>query len=151
MGIRARMVGASALAAGTLPLVFGQGVAAAGESTDEISFSFTYAGRRVTCTAEAWSSLDDDGPAPGVYGLSMTSVTEDPACIADLSLFVSYVDTHGTEHYPNAYAYGTTDSVIYSTGGVRDNYTTVHTGSFRHCNDPGTGQNCYFELRTAPK
>jgi hypothetical protein len=151
MGIRAKVVGASALAAGALPLVLGQGVAVAGQSVDSTSFTFTYAGREVTCSAVAWSSLDDDGPSPGVQGVSITTVTDDPACIADLFLFVDYVDADGREHSPNAYAYGTTDSVIFSTNGVRGNYTVAHTGTFRHCGEPDSTDHCYFELHTAPK
>jgi hypothetical protein len=77
-------------------------------------------------------------------------VTEDPACVANLSLFVSYTDTNGGAHHPNAYAYSTTESVIFSTGGVRENYTATHTGTFKHCNVPES-DHCYFELHTAPK
>ena len=142
-------MGVSALVAGTVPLALGQGVAAAGESVDEGSVTFTYNGREVTCTAEAWASVHDDGPTPGSAAVSMTTVTDRPACAANLSLFVSWVDTAGTEHVPNAYAYNTTESVIFSTGGVRDSYTTVHTARFRHCTDPYGG--CYLQLRTAPK
>jgi hypothetical protein len=152
MGTRARVVGGSALVVATLPFALGQGAAAAGESADETSVTFTYQGRTVTCTAEAWSSLDDDGPTPGDYAVSSTTVTDDPACAADLSLFVSWVDTAGTAHHPNAYANNTTGSVVFSTGGVRENYTATHTGQFRHCSGPSPDSDyCYFELHTAPK
>jgi hypothetical protein len=150
VGSRAKFVGASALVAGTLPLALGQGVAAAGESVDERSVTFTYQGRTVTCTAEAWSSVHDDGPTPGSAAVSSTTVTNRPACAANLSLFVGWVDTAGTAHHPNAYAYNTTESVIFSTGGVRENYATAHTGTFLHCSNPSPDY-CYFELHTAPK
>jgi hypothetical protein len=144
MGSGRRWIGA--LVAGAVPLVVGQGVAAAAFAEGEQSLTFTYDGGDVICRLYGQSDVvDGDGSAA-----STTNGDIDPRCASHLSVTVRYVDTGGV-HRTSGASTASGDDVGHTVQGVRDSFSATHTVRFVNCENPTDPSACELSFTTTPK
>ena len=143
MGSRRRLC--IGLAAGALPLLAGQGVAAAAYAEKEQSVTFTVGVDEVTCRLFGQSDvLDGDGSAH-----SSTNADSDARCAGQLAVSVTYVDDGGVRRTSGASTASGAD-VAHTVQGVRDSFVATHTVRFTHCDSPEASA-CTLSFKTTPK
>jgi len=134
-----------AVAAGALPLLAGQGIAAAAFAEGERSLTFTYQGSSVTCRLYGQSDvLDGEGSAA-----SSTNGDSEPRCAGRLAVSVTYVDDHGVRRTSGATTASGTD-VAHAVQGVRDSFQATHTVVFTNCQSTEASA-CTLSFTTTPK
>ena len=133
------------VAAGALPLLAGQGVAAAAFAEGEQSLTFTHQGSQVTCRLFGQSDvLDGEGSAA-----SSTNGDTDPRCAGRLAVSVTYVDDGGVRRTSGATTASGSD-VAHAVQGVRDSFQATHTVVFTTCESAGA-TDCTLTFTTTPK
>jgi hypothetical protein len=142
---RRTALAATALAAGSLPFLAGQGVAHAATDEGEAELTFTFEGQPVTCRLFGSSNvLDGEGSAA-----SSTNGDQEPRCAAHLFVEVTYVDTSGVSRQSGSRTFSGTD-VEHHVDGVRDSFEATHTARFVNCENPD-GSLCQLSFTTSPK
>jgi hypothetical protein len=143
-GRRRRVIGA--LSAGAVPLLLGQGVAAAAFAEGEQSLTFTYQGQEVICRLFGQSDvLDGDASAA-----SSTNADQDPRCAGRLTVQVTYVDEAGVRRTSGSTT-ATGSDVSHAVQGVHDSFSATHAVRFLNCDDPTDPSACELSFATTPK
>ena len=143
MGSRRRLF--LGLAAGAIPLLAGQGVAAAAYAEDEESLTFTVGADEVICRLFGQSDvLSGEGS-----GHSSTNADEDPRCAGQLAVSVTYVDDGGVRRTSGA-STGSGSDLTHTVQGVRDSFVATHTVRFTNCDSPDASA-CELSFTTTPK
>jgi hypothetical protein len=133
------------LAAGALPLLAGQGVAAAAYAEDEGSLTFTVGTEEVVCRLFGSSEvLAGEGSAH-----SSTNGDQDPRCAGQLVVSMTYVDDAGVRRTATATTASGAD-VAHAVQGVRDSFVATHTVRFTSCDSPDASA-CELSFTTTPK
>ena len=152
------MKAAAGVAAGLLPLLMNTSVAAAPAQAswyDQFAGQLTFrttAGEEVTCPYEGNSSLTFTEGQDSLRATASTDVpSEDPRCVAEVSLILPYYDTHGDFRLATVFA---PQRVGWASDGVgfgQDMFRAHHAIMFQAC-DASIDQNiCNFGFVTQPK